>query len=118
MKSISRGFCRRHYNQKLEAGEFDGKPATTGRPRGASLASDPPKGWWDGEDVPVPELKKLVRIWAKHILTDPGAMVVERTAAAKLIAGMEEDGQDEAKMAKLEKLMQSTRLRSVDEPAS
>lgn len=118
MKSVSRGYCRRHYNQRLEAGDFDDKPAKTGRPRGASLAADPPAGWWAGEDVPVSELKKLVRIWAWHILTDPGAMVVERTAAARIISQMPEDGVDEGRMKKLQELMQATRLRPVPDEAS
>lgn len=114
MKALTRGYCRKHYDLLRASGKLEmvGTGSKGGRPAGPVLASDPPKGWEEGPEVPVSELHSLVRKWARHVLTDPGAAVMERTAAARIAAGMENTGGDKEKLDRLSKLMGQT-LRAV-----
>ena len=111
LKAVTRGLCAGHYEKARRLGKLEMKGTTKkgGRPTGPKLATPLRQDWLEGPDRTVAELQEVVRKLAYEILTDPGSSQMERTQFAKLVASMDNDEADPAKLEEFKKMLGQAR---------
>lgn len=116
MTAITRGYCRRHYDELRKSGKLEMGTEMAGRPAGKMLATPVPAEWFEGPSVSWAELGDLVRKRMKHIILDEGAGVAEVNKVIQVVGTRDENAQDPEKLAELKNIMRQTRgLKAVDE---